>query len=299
GNGASGDGGPGGGDSLGAQNPENYDRETFSGDGAQPGGTPPPSSSQNPSSARALSPTGVASSGPDAGGSSTGPPPSGITLSFLSPGAADEVYCAQVENTVIDFFAYLDKKGYGASGKSNTDAYTRFKGILKRLEEVPPMPAGEGSDPKIIIRNLYHLFRVLNPDDLRLIKAVIVGEFDTMDANLELFYRWLTLGDRCPDPEGLRPSAGVLYHYAGFFLNTTGGRAYLYRRSPTLRMLISYYSLLIVNWADRAGRNYYGIDPVPTLAPLKQEILRYPDLRLQQEYLGSLGRLERYYAARR
>ncbi|MBW2283541.1 MAG: hypothetical protein JRF65_02950, partial [Deltaproteobacteria bacterium] len=104
GNGASGpggNGGPGGGASLSAQNPENSGRETFSGDGSQPGGTPPPSSSQNPSSARALSPTGVASSGPYAGGSFPGPPPSGVTLSFLSPGAADEVYCAQVENSVM------------------------------------------------------------------------------------------------------------------------------------------------------------------------------------------------------
>ena len=90
-----------------------------------------------------------------------------------------------------------------------------------------------------------------------------------------------------------------MYRYAGFFLNTTGGRGCLYRRTPSLRILISYYSLLIVNWADRAGKNYYGIDAVPTLETLQQEILRYPDLRLQQEYLDTLGGLERYYAARR
>jgi hypothetical protein len=226
-------------------------------------------------------------------------PSSGVSLGFLTQDAADEVYCSQVEESVADFFAYLDKKGYGKSRSSDLDACGRFKRILKRLEALPPVPAGEGSDPRVIIRNLYHFFRVLNRDDLGLIKEVTAGEFDTLDANLELFYRWLTLGDRCPDPEGLRPSLRVMYRYAGFFLNTTGGRAYLFRRSPVLRILVEYYSVLIVYWADRAGLNEYGVDPVPTIRPLEQEILRYPELRLQQDYLDTLGRLERYYAARR
>ena len=147
----------------------------------------------------------------------SGPPYSGVTLGFLSLGAADEVYCAQVESGVVDFFAYLDEKGYGVSETSNVDSYARFKRIIKRLAEVPPVPAGEGSDPGIIIRNLYHFYRVLDPDDLRLIKAVLIGEFDTMDANLELFYRWLTLGDPLPRPRGTAASDRSIVSLCGLF----------------------------------------------------------------------------------
>ncbi|MBW1797056.1 MAG: hypothetical protein JRJ21_01350 [Deltaproteobacteria bacterium] len=210
-----------------------------------------------------------------------------------------EDYCARIEKNVTEFFRYLDEKAYIKKLNPKTDAYTRFKNILRRAAARPPLPAGEGADPKMIIRNLYHFFRILDIKDLSLIRDVLKNEQDTMEISLEMFYRWLTLGDRCPDPENIRPSMKVLYQYAGFFVNTTGGRAYLFRRPSGLRLLVSYYCILVVHEADKKGRNSCGIDIFPLIEPLKNEIGYYPDFQFQEEYISQLGRLEDYYKTKR
>ena len=45
-----------------------------------------------------------------------------------------------------------------------------------------------------------------------------------------------------------------------FFLNTLGGRSYMLRRESKLRMLVSYYAILIVDRANDEKFNRYGID---------------------------------------
>jgi hypothetical protein len=212
---------------------------------------------------------------------------------------AEEPDCKQIEEDVEAFFQYLDQKKFVQHLGSGTDAYARFKRIIKRLAADPPIPAGEGIDPRIIIQNVYYLYRILDRTDIRLIKDVVVNEKDIMELNLHMFYKWLTLGGRCPDNEGLRPSLKALYHYAGFFLNTIGGRAYLFRRSEGLRLLVSYYSVLIVHEADKQGKNYYGIDVFPFIDPLKQEISYYPNFEFQNEYIDQLNKMEDYYLQRR
>ena len=210
-----------------------------------------------------------------------------------------EDYCARIEKNVAEFFRYLDEKDYVSRLNPKTAVYTRFKNILRRAAARPPFPAGEGADPKMIIRNLYHFFRILDRKDLSLIRDVLKNEQDTMEISLEMFYRWLTLGDRCPDPENIRPSMTVLYQYAGFFINTTGGRAYLFRRPSGLRLLVSYYCLLIVHEADKKGRNSCGIDIFPLIEPLKNEIRYYPDFQFQEEYIEQLIRIKDYYLKKR
>jgi hypothetical protein len=208
-------------------------------------------------------------------------------------------YCPRIEADVQDFFKYLDKQRYVQHLEEGLDTYGEFKRLLKKLSSHLPVPGGEGVDSKMMEKNIYHLFRTLNRSDIRLIKDVLSNEADTMELNLELFYRWLTLGDQCPDPEGIRPSFDVLYHYAGFFLDTIGGRAYLSRRPAGLRILLTYYSLLIVHEADKRGKNTYGIDPFPYVKPLIQDIDIYPDFKLKNEYLQNLNQMESYYLKKR
>jgi hypothetical protein len=210
-----------------------------------------------------------------------------------------EDYCKRVDKDVRDFFDYLNTRDYVRHIEEGTDSYEHFKKILERLSAKLPIPAGEGVNSTLINENVFYLFRILEKKDLRLIKEIIVNESDTLEMNLDLFYRWISLGDRCPDPEGVRPSQTVLYHYAGFFLNTIGGRAYLFRRPLKLRLLGTYYSLLIIHEADKEGRNLYGIDPFPYIAPLVKEIQLYPDFRFRETYLAKLESLEKYYSQRR
>lgn len=210
-----------------------------------------------------------------------------------------EDYCVQIEKNVADFFRYLDQKQYVQELDLQADTYTHFKKIIKRMAARPPVPAGEGEDPKIIIQNVFHFFRVLKQKDLRLINQIIKKEKDTLEVSLEMFYRWFTLGDRCPDLEQARPSMQALYQYAGFLLNTTGGRAYLFRRSVEVRLLTSYYCLLIVHDADKTGSNNYGIDIYPYIEKLEKEISHYPDFQFQSDYIEQLKELEDYYMQKR
>jgi hypothetical protein len=208
-------------------------------------------------------------------------------------------YCAGIEDDIRDFFRYLDKKNYIQHLNERMDSYAEFKQILKKLSSNLPVPAGEGIDSTVMTKNIFHVFRILSRTDIRLIKEITINESETLELNFELFYRWLVLGKQCPDPGEMRPAFEGLYHYAGFLLNTIGGRAYLSRRPMALRMLLNYYSLLIVHDADRKGRNTYGIDIFPHIAPLSAEMVIHPDLKLKKEYLQKLNQMESYYLQKR
>jgi hypothetical protein len=211
----------------------------------------------------------------------------------------EKTHCERMEREIQDYFRYLNGKGYVRHLGEGLDTHAQFKMILRKLSAKLPVPAGEGIDSSIINDNIFLLFRVLDRNDFRLTHDVLKYEQDNLEATLDLFYKWLTLGTRCPDLEGIRPSRDVLYHYAGFFLNTIGGRSYLFRRPMGLRLLCSYYSLLILQDADKQGRNSYGIDVLPFIAPLAREIALYPDFRFKQTYLQTLAEMEKAYLKKR
>jgi hypothetical protein len=212
---------------------------------------------------------------------------------------APQEYCAKMENDIRDFFKYLDKKDYIQHLNERMDTYAEFKRLLKTVSSNLPVPAGEGIDSILMTKNIFHIFRILGKTDIRLVKEITINESETMELNLEMFHRWLLLGNQCPDPDAMRPSLDVLYQYSGFFLNTIGGRAYLSRRPMALRMLLSYYSLLTVHEADRKGNNTYGIDIFPYIAPLLTEMTIYPELKLKKEYIQKLNQMESYYLQKR
>jgi len=210
-----------------------------------------------------------------------------------------EDLCDEVEKNITGFFRYLDQKEYLRNPGSKTDTYARFKKILNRLAAQPPVPAGEGTNPNILIQNIYHFYRVLDRKDLGFIRQIISKDKETLEINLEMFFRWFGLRNRCPDPDGVRPSLEMLYKYAGFLINTTGGRACLFRRSSDIRLLISYYCLLIINEADKKGRNSDGIDILPYIEPIREEILLHSHFHFQSEYINKLDTLKMYYQSRR
>ncbi len=208
-------------------------------------------------------------------------------------------YCSLIDDHVHDFFAYLDHQPYVKALNLEHNTFTCFQEILDRLAAHPPLPAGEGVHPAAILKNMYHLYRVLNLNDMWLIKAVLEHEQDNLEINLDIFYKWLVSGDRCSKSRVPRPPLDVTYQYAGFFLNTIGGRAYLFRRSPTLRLLIGYYAILIVHRADTLGKDTYGIDLLPRITILKEEISNTTLLEYQMNYVDQLTQLEDYYLKKR
>jgi len=207
--------------------------------------------------------------------------------------------CTEIKEEIADFFDYLDTKAYIKHIDPDPDTFGRFRDIIESLGSNIPVPAGEGIDHKVLIKNIYHFYHSLNLEDFHLIKEILVNEADSIELNLDMFYRWVTEGRNCPETEKMLPSEKTLYSYAGFFLNTNGGRACLFRRSSGLRILITFYSLSIINRADRDGYNTFGIDIFPFIDPLRKEILRYPDLQYQKDYVSALNDIEEFYRGRR
>ncbi|MBN1104097.1 MAG: hypothetical protein JXL84_11840 [Deltaproteobacteria bacterium] len=215
------------------------------------------------------------------------------------PEEAGEDECKRLQEAVRGFFTELNGKPHIREITEGTDTYVWFRRMLKKLSDNPPVPAGEGLDPTVMTSNVYHFFSLLDRREMKLLKAVLTREPPALETSMHLFFRWLSMGNRCPQPEGIRPSRDTLYAYAGFFLNTVGGRAYLFRRPSGLRLLGTYYCLLILHEADEHGRNRDGIDLAPHLVDAAREIGFYGDFLYQKEYVRRLDELRAFYAARR
>ena len=207
--------------------------------------------------------------------------------------------CKAMDDQLHEFFNYLDSRSYMQDMEKGIDTYEWFKVLLNKLSFNPPVPSGEALDKEIMIRNVFFFFRTFGRKDIRLIKEIMRNEADTLEMNLDFFYRWLMLGDKCPDREEMRPSPDLTYTYAGYLLNTLGGRANLTRRPTGLRLLITYYCVLRIHEADKNGKNRYGIDVLPEIDPLIQEIGLYPDFLFQGNYIDRLNQIKSYYLKKR
>ena len=88
----------------------------------------------------------------------------------------------------------------------------------------------------------------------------------------------------------------VLTDYAAFFLNTMGGRLYLFRRDSTSRMVVSYYAIMTIDRANTQGNGRYGIDLRPAIHSLVEEMENGGKrLQFKEQYLDALYDLEEKY----
>jgi hypothetical protein len=210
-----------------------------------------------------------------------------------------EESCEEMEKQILEFFTYLDTQDYIRNLEDGINTYDRFRNLLGVLSSQLPIPAGEGSSVNMLLGNIYHFSRILTKTDIRMIKDIVHHEVETLEPSLRLFYQWLMAAGRCPDPQALRPAREILYHYSGFFINTIGGRAYLSRRAPGVRLLMTYYCLLILYDADKHGKNSYGIDIFPEVTEALKEISLYPNFQFQEEYLKRLTLIQNDYLEKR
>lgn len=203
--------------------------------------------------------------------------------------------CKRIEKDLADFFDYLDKRPYVQQIEPGLDTRAWVHRVILRLAETPPIPAGEGLEPAAIANHIFFFFRTLQPIELRLLKEILVNESSTIEPNLDLFYRAVLLENQCPMTKKVCPPPEVLYSYAGFFLNTIGGRAYLFRISPDLRLLATYYCILILHDADQRGKNTYGIDLAPHVRALSKEMTPQTNFLFIKEYRKKLDELVAFY----
>jgi len=206
-----------------------------------------------------------------------------------------ELSCEEIKQQSTAFFNHLDKQDYVRSYEIKESAYEFFKQILTQLSETPPRVTGEMMELTTLMSNMAYFYRVLGKKRVDLIREILSNESDITESVLTTFYQWATSCDRCDGMGEECPSLETLYEYAGFFLNTLGGRNYLMRRNAQLRILTSYYCLLILDKANDEALNRYGIDIRSHIKSLLSEINTTKGFMYKKRYVEKLKTLQVKY----
>jgi hypothetical protein len=202
---------------------------------------------------------------------------------------------AEVEGQIMSFFSYMDDQEYVQSYKFKEGTYRQYQIAIKKLSSKPPIVTGEMSSLYNIVRNVAHFYRVMGKKRVLLIKQMLQNESEVIESVMKTFYLWFTMdGEGQPTVQG-RPSMENMYEYAGYILNTLGGRSYLLRRDPKVRTLTAYYCILILDKANDEELNSKGIDIRPYIGSLLMEIENQTGLIHQKEYLTKLRELRLKY----
>ena len=220
----------------------------------------------------------------------------------LTPGQAEpspqtpENECKQTADKIRLFFEHLDSRDYIKGYRLKGTSLEHFNRLISKLIANPPIIVRETDDLFAILTNMAHLYRVLGAQDVLLIKDILSHERELIEPILMLFDKWSIIGPQCVDtdiPINL-PLPG-LYQYAGFFLNTLGGQSYLLRRETYIRVLLRYYSVLILDRANSEGINIYGIDIRYHLNSIIEELDVAKDMSGRQDYISNLFRIQEKY----
>jgi hypothetical protein len=207
--------------------------------------------------------------------------------------------CKEVSPALTNFFHTLEKKNYGREeNNSDQPLQAHFNALATQLVNNPPVVIHETDDLYTVITNTAHFFRILGKDNMQLLQKVLQqekGDFEDIAAEM---YRLSTEGKECVSGnKRLEIPLTAAYEYAGFFLNTLGGRSYLFRRDPGTRLLVNYYAVLILDQANKKHLNRYGLDIRKQLPWLIQEMEASNRLSRREQYLDKLYDLAEDYQA--
>ena len=213
----------------------------------------------------------------------------------VPPSDNQPVDCAKVSTQITAFFNYLDSRPYLEARNPDGDSAAFIRGCVNRLMADPPVNTTELQNMFRLVKNVTHFYRVLGKDRLMLAREILTSEERVIEPAMAVFYSSL-VECRQPLPGDDAPlSMERLYDYAGYFLNTLGGRSYLLRRESKLRMLVNYYAILIVDQANDEKFNRYGIDLRPYIDYLFYDISNQKGLAYRERYLTRLAALRDKY----
>lgn len=203
--------------------------------------------------------------------------------------------CRILAEQVHGFFAHVDSEDYIQQFELNKTSQNYFITLAFKLLKNPPVVSRESDDLYTILKNMAHFFRVIGKDNIILIKTILDRERDKIEDVAAELYQWTAWGDCNDDLLKFSPTLEQMYEYAGFFLNTMGGRSYLFRRDSRSRLLVNYYSVLLIERANKQGVNRHGIDITQIIPQLIQEIEGSNQLIYKENYIDSLDvLLEKY-----
>lgn len=201
--------------------------------------------------------------------------------------------CSQAAGSLRGFLDGLEKKDYIKDFNLKQPVRKHLDGLKDKLAAKPPAVVRETDDLYTVISNTAHFFRVLGKDNVQLVKTVLEQEQGNVEEMAAALHA-ASVGPDCPADTVQLPFS-TAYEYSVFFLNTIGGRSYLFRREARTRLLTNYYALLLIDEANVRGLNSHGMDISGAIQPLMREMEATNQLVRKDEYLVKLrGLAERY-----
>ena len=201
----------------------------------------------------------------------------------------------EIERRINSFYSYLDQQEYVKPYKFFNGTKEQFHQIFEILTGTPPIFHRETDSINDVLKNVFYFYRVLGKERISLIKDILENESDIIESLMHTFYFWFTSSDERSKLGLPRPSIEQLYIYACFFLETLGGRSYVFRRDSKIRILTLYYSVLIIDQANIDGVNSNGIDIRPHLKLISEDMTHQKALSYKNHYLIKLEMLRKKY----
>jgi hypothetical protein len=204
--------------------------------------------------------------------------------------------CFRLEKQIASFFDYLDRQGFlNAASVEAGGAREVFEQMLSSAAANPPLVVGETQDIVSLMHNQAHFFRLFDENRIRLVKYILQADADVLEHAMDNFYAYYVEKGGCGAETAAELSLGTLYEYAAFFLNTFSGKSYLLRRGSNVRCLVRYYSVLLLDKANQATLNRYGIDIRPHIELALDDIRHQKSLLYQDAYAKRLASLREKY----
>ncbi|MGR0481006.1 MAG: hypothetical protein ACTFAL_06255 [Candidatus Electronema sp. V4] len=204
--------------------------------------------------------------------------------------------CSQAAGKLRGFLDDLEKKSYLKEFNLRQPLRKHLDSMKDKLAAKSPTVVRETDDLYTVISNTAHFFRVIGKDNIQLLKTLLEqeqGKLEDMAAALHA----ASIGPDCPADTVQLPFS-MAYEYSVFFLNTIGGRSYLFRREARTRLLTNYYALLLIDEANVRSLNSHGINISGMIQPLIREMEATNQLARKEEYLARLRELAERHPVR-
>jgi hypothetical protein len=203
--------------------------------------------------------------------------------------------CSQAAGKLRGFLDDIEKKSYLKEFNLRQSLRKHLDSMKDKLAAKSPAVVRETDDLYTVISNTAHFFRVIGKDNIQLLKTLLEQEQSKLE-DMAAALHAASIGPDCP-ADIVQLPFNTAYEYSVFFLNTIGGRSYLFRREARTRLLINYYALLLIDEANVRSLNNHGINISGMIQPLIREMEATNQLSRKEEYLSRLRALAERHPA--
>lgn len=221
---------------------------------------------------------------------------SNIAAPSSTPEKVTESLCIKPEKRLHNFYSDLDKRPYMSQYQLTSSSEQHITALIQKLLNNPPQVTRESDDLYTILKNTAHFFRVSGKDNVLMMKGILGNEKEHIEQILADYNLLISTPECATSPLLAGMDQEALYEYACFFLNTMGGRLYLFRRDSLSRMVVTYYAILLIDRANQENNNKHGLDLKTFVDMLIAEMESGgSSLKYQDRYLDSLYLMKEKY----